>query len=336
LASGFSTAGSGTIAEILPLPGEIAINPGRLVHIVPRVSGITNQVYKELGDRVEKGELLATLSSRELAETRAELEAAHSRYQLASVTYDREDKLKNEGITSEREYLEAKQARDAAYIEYNLAKQKLKALGIKENHATTCAADCDPTLYEIHSPENGIIIEKHIVQGELLNGESQPFVIANLDEVWINITINQKDNQKFHLGQKATISTGVNDTEVQSKIDYISPTVSEETRSATARVVIDNRDGNWRPGLFVTANVQLSETEVAVVIPKTALEQLDNQTVVFKKTAEGFVPQKITTGREDHQSVEVLSGLNAGDEYVAEHAFVLKAELGKGEAEHEH
>lgn len=86
----------------------------------------------------------------------------------------------------------------------------------------------------------------------------------------------------------------------------------------------------------MTANVQLSETEVAVVIPKTALEQLDNQTVVVKKTAEGFVPQKITTGREDHQSVEVLSGLNAGDEYVAEHAFVLKAELGKGEAEHEH
>ncbi|MGH8454082.1 MAG: efflux RND transporter periplasmic adaptor subunit, partial [Nevskiales bacterium] len=195
---------------------------------------------------------------------------------------------------------------------------------------------CDPTLYEIHSPENGIIIEKHIVQGELLNGESHPFVIANLDEVWINITVNQKDIQKFHLGQKVIISTGINDTEVQSEIDYISPTVSEETRSATARVVIDNKDGNWRPGLFVTANVKLSETEVTVVIPKTALEQLDNQTVVFKKTAEGFVPQKITTGREDHQSVEVLSGLNAGDEYVAEHAFVLKAELGKGEAEHEH
>ena len=322
------TAGSGSIKETLTLSGEITLNPDRLIHIVPRVSGITKKVYKSLGEKVEKGELLATLSSRELAEIKAETEAAKSRYELSRTTFDREKKLKNEDLTTEKEFLEAQQVRDNAYIEYNLMKQKLRAIGIEKN-ISQCHDNCDLTLYEIRSPGDGVITEKHVVHGELLNDESRPFVIANLDHVWVNLTVYQKDLEKINLGQQVQVISGYGIPDVESEIVYISPNVSEETRSATARIVIENKDKKWRPGLFVTVVVTLSDLNSDIVIPKTAIESIDNQSVVFIKTEEGFEPHPVTLGRSDNTHVEILEGLHSGAKYVAKNAFVLKAQMQK-------
>lgn len=322
------TAGSGSIKETMTLSGEITLDPDRLIHIVPRVSGITKQVYKSLGEKVETGELLATLSSRELAEIKAETEAAKSRYELSRTTFDREKKLKKEGLTTETEFLEAKQIRDNAYIEYNLMKQKLRAIGI-EKDISQCNDDCDLTLYEIRSPGEGVITEKHVVQGELLNDESRPFVIANLDHVWVNLTVYQKDLEKINIGQQVQVVSGYGIPDVESEIVYISPNVSEETRSATARIVIENKDKKWRPGLFVSVVVTLSDLNSDIVIPKTALETINNQSIVFIKSEEGFEPHPVTLGRSDNTHVEVLEGLHSGAKYVAKNAFVLKAQMQK-------
>jgi len=321
-------AASGTIKETLTLPGEVTLDPDRLIHIVPRVSGVARQVYKTLGDSVKTGDLLATLSSRELAEIKAETEAAKSRYELAITTYDREQKLKKEDLTTEREFLEAQQIKDTAYIEYKLAKQKLRAIGI-EQIKNQCSNDCDLTLYELRSPSDGVITDKHVVQGELLNDESQPFVIANLDQVWVNLTVYQKDLEKIQTGQQVQVISGYGIPDVDSVIDYISPKVSEETRSASARIVIDNKDQKWRPGLFVSVVVTFSDFTSDIVIPKTAIETIDNQSVVFIKNEEGFEPHPVKLGRSDTTHVEVLDGLHKGEQYVIKNAFVLKAQMQK-------
>jgi cobalt-zinc-cadmium efflux system membrane fusion protein len=318
----------GSIKETLTLPGEITLDPDRLIHIVPRVSGITKQVYKTLGESVKTGDLLATLSSRELAEIKAETEAAKSRYDLAIKTYEREKKLKKEGLTSDREFQEAQQIKDTAYIEYKLAKQKLRAIGI-EQIKNQCSNDCDLTLYELRSPSDGVITDKHVVQGELLNDESQPFVIANLDQVWVNLTVYQKDLEKIQTGQQVQVISGYGIPDVDSVIDYISPKVSEETRSASARIVIDNKDQKWRPGLFVSVVVTFSDFTSDIVIPKTAIETIDNQSVVFIKNEEGFEPHPVKLGRSDTTHVEVLDGLHKGEQYVTKNAFVLKAQMQK-------
>jgi len=322
------TAESGSIKETLTLPGEIILDPDHLIHIVPRVSGITNNVYKKLGDRVKEGDLLATLSSRELAEIKAETEAAKSRHVLAKTTFEREKKLRKEGLTSEKEFLDAQQVRDNASIEYNLAKQKLRALGIVQD-SSHCNSDCDLTRYEIRSPSEGVIIEKHIVQGELLNEESRPFIIANLEHVWVNLTVYQKDLEKIQIGQQVQVVSGYGIPDVESVIDYISPNISEENRSATARIIIDNDNEKWRPGLFVSVIVTLSNLTSDIVIPKTAIETIDDQSVVFVKNQEGFEPHPVTLGRSDKNHVEVLKGLHKGDQYVAKNAFVLKAQMQK-------
>lgn len=322
----------GEIGDRLNLPGEVVMDPERLTHIVPRVPGITVAVYKSLGDEVNTGDLLAVLSSRELAEIRAETEAAASRHRLAEATFNRESKLIKEGITSETEYLEARQARDATRIEYNLAQQKLEALGLPMTVSKAdCDTQCDPTRYEIRSPRDGIIIEKHIVEGELLDESSRPFIIANLDRVWVHMTIYPGQLQQVHTGQQVEVMSGADLDAVTARIDYISPIISRETRTATARIVLANPQLRWRPGQFVTVNVDVARHDADIVVPKMALLKIDDHDVVFVREGEQFIPRQVTTGSSDSNHVEITSGLVIGEEIVIRNAFTLKAELQKGE-----
>jgi cobalt-zinc-cadmium efflux system membrane fusion protein len=101
-------------------------------------------------------------------------------------------------------------------------------------------------------------------------------------------------------------------------------------------VVLPNPDGHWRPGLFVTATIAVSNTPVSVLIPKTAVQIVDGQSSVFVHTPEGFVPRPVTLGRTNATHVEVTAGLQAEERYAATETFVLKAEIGKGTASHDH
>jgi cobalt-zinc-cadmium efflux system membrane fusion protein len=88
--------------------------------------------------------------------------------------------------------------------------------------------------------------------------------------------------------------------------------------------------------LYVTVDVTLAESQVPVAVRNVALQTLDERTVVFVQGPEGFQPQSVEVGRSDDEATEILGGLKVGDSYVADNSFILKAELGKGEAEHEH
>jgi cobalt-zinc-cadmium efflux system membrane fusion protein len=122
----------------------------------------------------------------------------------------------------------------------------------------------------------------------------------------------------------------------EGTISYIGPVVSEETRTVVTRVVLPNPDGRWRPGLFVTATIAASSITVPVLIPKTAVQTLEGQPSVFVQTPEGFAPRPVTPGRTNETHVEITSGLQAGERYAATETFVLKADLGKSAAAHEH
>lgn len=140
------------------------------------------------------------------------------------------------------------------------------------------------------------------------------------------------------IGQKAVISARPDMPEATGTISYISPLLDEATRTAIARVVLPNPNGQWRPGLFVTGYVQVDSVRAAIVVPRTALETIDDQTVVFVRTDDGFVPQPVTLGKSSKTLVEILTGLRAEQSYVTKGGFTLKAELAKSsfESGHEH
>ena len=120
------------------------------------------------------------------------------------------------------------------------------------------------------------------------------------------------------------------------KVVYVAPFGSPSNQTLAARVLLDNADGRWAPGLYVTVDVTLAESEVPVAVRNEALQMLDERTVVFAEGADGFQPLPVETGRSDGEATEIVKGLKPGDRYVAGNSFILKAELGKGEAEHEH
>ena len=185
--------------------------------------------------------------------------------------------------------------------------------------------------YELTTLTTGTIIAKHITPGEAVTRGSQAFVIADLTSVWVNLGVYQKDLPAVHIGQVVTISAGHGLPQVTGKISYITPTVDEETRTATARVVLANTGQQWRPGMFVTGRVVVARTDVPLAVPLTTLQTLAAQTIVFVETARGLQARPVTPGRSDDRSVEIREGLRPGERYVSRGGFTLKAELSRNQ-----
>jgi len=325
------TAGPGRLQIHVNLPGEVVVNPDRLAHIVPRVAGVVREVKKNIGDHVRTGEVMAVLESRELADMKSAYLAAKERVALAKVNFQREERLWKKKVSAEQEYLAAKQALAEERIELRSAEQKLHALGFSEEYLAQLPnhPDITFTLYDIIAPFDGTVIEKHITMGEVLKDDDRAFVIADLNTVWVDLSIYQKDLPSVDLNQPVVISAGPGIQDVSGKIYYITPVVDEKTRTATARVVLPNTDGRWKPGLFVTGRVITKEIEVPILVPKTAIETMKEQSVVFIKTENGFKPQPVLLGRANETTIEILSGLRAGQRYVRKNGFTIKAEIGK-------
>jgi len=328
-------AGPGELSLHIEMPGEITADPDRLVHIVPRISGVAREVNVSLGDFVRRDQLLAVLESRELSDLKSTFLVAREQASLTEATFKREERLYQQHISSEREYLEAKNEVSKARIEFEAAGQKLHALGLSEDYLNNLQFHQGSPfgLYQISSPISGTVVEKHLSLGEALEPDAEIFTVVDLSSVWVNLTVYQKDLPFVQLGQAVDISIKQSGMSRQGTIAYISPVVSEKTRAATARVVLPNPDGLWRPGLFVEARVTALQLQVPVLIEKKALATVDGNTVVFVKTGESFGLRQVAVGRENDTSAEITSGLEPGEQYVSKGAFTLKSQLEKASFE---
>lgn len=321
-------ATGGHLERAISLPGEIVLNADHLAHIMPRVSGIVRNVTKSVGDRVEPGEVLASLESRELSEAKAIYLAAKQRLAVAQANVAANEELKAKGIVADLELLATQRELAEAEIEQRAAEFKLHTLGLTaaklpkiEEHGRSFAT------YELHAPFAGTIIDRHMTPGELVTPESTVFVLADLSTVWVRLTVHQKDLPVIRVGQAVTVLAGPGIGEGCATIDYVSPLVSEATRTAVARMTLPNPDGRWRPGLFVTGRPAIEHVAVHVLVPKAALQVIGDETCVFVQTDRGFQTRDVEVGRTDADHVEITSGLAAGESYVANGGFALKAEI---------
>jgi len=326
-----AVAQGGRLPRSLTLPGTITLNTDRLVHLVPRLSGVVRDVRKHLGDAVRAGDILAIIDSRELADAKAAYLAASARVALTEENFGREKDLWEKKISAAQDYLTARQALAEARIELRAAKHKLSALGISEAGLQQLASQLDTPLtrYEIVAPSAGTIIETYLTMGELLKDDTEAFRVADLSTVWVHCHVTPSALPLIRTGQRVTITANSSMPEATGTINYIGLLVSEETRTVVTRVVLPNPDGRWRPGLFVTAAITIGEAVVPLLIPKTALQTLDGQPSVFVQTAEGFVPRPVTLGQSNETHVEIIAGLQPGEPYAVTQTFLLKAELGK-------
>ncbi|NOT56734.1 MAG: efflux RND transporter periplasmic adaptor subunit [Deltaproteobacteria bacterium] len=333
-------ATGGELEQTLNLPGALTLNADTVLHIVPRVAGIVQRVNKTLGDEVKPGEVLAVIESRELAETKAAYLAAKQRLALAQATLASAEELKAKRILPGLEYLATKREFANAEIELQTVTHKLHALGLTaaEIAALSRAQDNSASfaVYELRAPAAGTIIEKHITLGEVVENNSDVFVMANLSTIWANVTVYAQDTPRINVGQTVHLSAEGFSPETTGKIAYISPLVDEATRTATARVLVLNPDKRWKPGVFVTARIVLAQESVRTLVPNDAIQTVNNTPIIFVPEDHAFEPRPVTVGRINSTHSQILAGLEPGDRYVMNGAFVLKAELGKGEGGHDH
>jgi cobalt-zinc-cadmium efflux system membrane fusion protein len=323
-------AGPAKIATKLQLLGEVRYNGDRTVHIVPRTAGRVESVAVSAGERVKKGQVLAVLSSQMLADQRSEQFAAQKRLALARTTYAREKKLWEEKISAEQDYLQAQATLQEAEIAEQSARQKLVALG------GTVGAGNDLTRFEIRSPIDGIVTEKNLSVGEALKEDSAVFSISDLSTVWVEAPVAVQNLAAINSGQKVTVRANAFTAEAEGKVAYVSSLLGEQTRSATARIVLANPKGLWRPGLPVTVEVVSDEAQVPVTIATEAIQSLRDWQVVFGRYGDYFEARPLTLGRSDGRFVEVLEGMNAGEQYATKNSFLIKADIGKSGASHDH
>ncbi|MCX5507101.1 efflux RND transporter periplasmic adaptor subunit [Pseudomonas sp. BJa3] len=321
-----ATAGPRTLGTAISFPGEIRFDEDRTAHVVPRVPGVVESVQAELGQAVKRGQVLAVIASQQISELRSEQQAAQRRLELARLTFTREKQLWQERISAEQDYLLARQALQEAEIAAANAGQKVAAV----------APAGKGNRYELRAPFDAVVVEKHLTVGEVVDETSNAFTLSDLSRVWATFAVAPRDLDKVVSGRGVSVSAPDLGAQVEGKVNYVGSLLGEQNRAATVRATLANPNGAWRPGLFVNIAVTVERFDAAVVVPESALQTWEEQTVVFARTDEGFAARPVKPGRRDAGQVEILEGLAAGTEVAAAGSFVLKSELGKGSAEHSH
>lgn len=189
--------------------------------------------------------------------------------------------------------------------------------------------------YAVVAPLGGVVTSRQANPGEQ-TGDKSLFTVADLSSVWVELALFPRDRAKVRVGQAVRVASTDAALRAEGRIVYVAPFGSSSNQTLTARVRLDNADRRWAPGLYVSADVTLGETPARLAVRNEALQRLADDTVVFVLGEEGFVPRPVRIGRSDDQWSEVLEGLEPEERYAAANSFILKAELGKGEAGHEH
>ncbi len=193
------------------------------------------------------------------------------------------------------------------------------------------------TDYEIASSMPGTVIARPAVTGQAVDHETVLLTLADLSSLRVDFSIYPQHAGRVRAGMAVTV-TAQNRPELEATgtIRYVGPLLEQDTRVSRARVVLPNPDGRWQPGLFVTARVTLDRVQVPVAVPEDAIVRTAEGPAVFRAEGARFELRPVRAGRSDGRLTEILDGVAAGDSVVVAGAFVLKSELGKGEAEHGH
>lgn len=328
----------GQLSRRLSVPGTIVPASDRVGRVAARVVGTVTEMYKQLGDFVEAGEVVAAVDSREVADAKSEYLAANVNFDLQKTLFEREQSLFQSKISAEQQFLRARTSFAEVQLRMDLARQKLAALGVPGGEIRSLSLQSSALQrYEIRAPLAGRIVERIVNLGAAVGGEGQPkelYGIADLSVLWVDLAVPPRDLANVKEGQAVEIWTSGSDERVTGSIVFKSPILNQENR--TARVVaqfLPAQSALLQPGAFVVAEIILQKQKVDVVVPKGAIQTVGKNQVVFVRVPDGFEKRDVAVGRTDGRSLEITAGLVAGEEIALTNAFTLKAELEKASAE---
>jgi cobalt-zinc-cadmium efflux system membrane fusion protein len=329
---------SGAIAHRIVVPGTIVPHADRIAHVAVKLSSIVADLRKNVGDAVEKDEVLAVLESREIAEAKSEYLAARLVNELQQELFERDKALWDKKVSSEQQFLRSRTEAARTKMRTDITRQKLFALGVTETEIAGLPEQSEATLrrQEVRSPIAGQVVERKVELGVAVGRdqlETELFVIADLARVWVELAVSPEDVPLVSMGATVSVAARVGTEKTEGKVVFISPMLDKDTRLARVVAEIDNKDGVWRPGSFVTAGIQFEERSVPLAVPVGAIQTMESGPTVFVRTADGFAARPILLGQSDDRSAEIVSGLRRGETIAVSNTFLIKAEMLKGSGE---
>ena len=251
------SVGAETLTETLSLTGRVQADPARIAEVRARFPGVVQKVLGQLGERVEKGQVLATVQSNDSLQT-----------------------------------------------------------------------------YQVKAPIDGLILRRAVQVGTN-TGDGPLFIIADLSRVWVELDVFGRDLGRIETGKPVTVQT-LDGDRLNGRIAFVSPLALHASQSVQARVVLDNADGRLRPGQFVRGRVTVAEHPVALAVRQSAIQGFRDFRVVFARIGDTYEVRMLELGRQNGDWAEVLGGLEPGTEYVTVNSYLIKADVEKSGASHDH
>lgn len=322
--------------------GHVALPDNATWHVGVLAEGRVEKVYFNLGDFVQKGQVLARMHSHDVHEARAayanavaertRLRAAEG---LAQTNYDRSQRLyalKAESLsqveTVKQDLVNAQSAtREADNDVHREQSHMEEILGIKADAPANGSDDAD--LIPIKAPAGGRILQKNVTPGSTISTSTDAFVIGDLSHLWMLASVDAETLSKLHLGQKATVTLqDVPEATYAGKITNLGQEFDPVTRLMQVRIEIRNPDNRIRPEMLASAEFATGAGIPAVLVPQEAIQQVNGQDVVFvRAAADRFRVQAVQTGEYLRDKARILQGLSPGEQVIIHGSFIAKSQL---------
>ena len=200
----------------------------------------------------------------------------------------------------------------------------------------TVESNLSLTPYAITSPITGVVLARHATVGSVAGEGATLFEVADLSTLWVDLHIFGADAQHIVPGVPVTVTRLSDGATLQTTLERVLPGTATASQSTVARATLENADGLWRPGSAVKARITVEQQPAALVVPVAALQTFRDWDVVFVRVGDTYEVRPVELGKRDAQQVEVLSGLNPGDQVVVEQSYLVKADIEKSGASHDH
>lgn len=347
-------------ADVIQATGVVTPNETRLAHVRLLAPGRVEEVHVRVGDRVQSGQPMLTYDNVDVGElvgnylsAAAAVDRAAADADVAKRALERATKLVDVGGLSRAEYERREAEHKRALAEVTTARaamtnieRRLQRFGLSADELTRLRASSgDATSWSrttVRAPFAGVVTAADVAPGEAVDTQRELFTVADLSTVWVIGDLYQKDIASVRRGQEAQITTESYPGETFiGRVTYISDVLDSSTRTAKVRCEVPNRDGRLKPQMFVTMGIPTATARDALVVPAAAVQQVDDDTVVFVQTGDDtFEKRVVEAGVGTGGWVPVLVGLKAGERVVTEGGFMLKSKLkaasiGEGEEKEE-
>ncbi len=332
----FRTKEAASLAGIEVVPAEKRLGGARLeavatvvydakrhAEVNARAPGVIKKLSVDVGSVVKAGAPLATIESASVGADRSRLRAAKTRVEIAKVEYDRERALRDKGIVSDKEVLATKREWEDAKAEQAAARAALRMVGTGGGESGG---------YVLRAPLAGTVTIRAATVGHMVDVDTVLFEIVDTRTMWVEIDIPEDQLSLVAAGQNAVIVLdAMPKREWRGKIVYIALALDARTRTAKARVALDNPDGLLRANMYGRALIELADAKPTVMVPKEAVQRAGGATLVFVRLAQDvFEARRVRVGLTDGGWVEILDGVEPGEPVATTGSFLLKTETLKG------